>query len=242
MSLKRIALWFLIVSVGASALLGMIIVLAGTFSEIEVRIVVTTLTVSVTSICALAAGALWESGRKKPLALSGIILAVLAAFLVILGIWIRTSDEEYWKFNASVGLVAVATAHACLISLASLSRSFAWARAAVYIAVYALAGEVIYLMYWQPQPDGIVRVIGATSIVVAALTIVIPIFHRLSRRESETAGPVTERGRLAAEITCPQCGSQQPNAASEIECGNCGCRFLITVLRAGSDVAPPASS
>jgi len=241
MSPKRIALWFLIASVGASALLGIIIVLAGTFSEIEVRIVITTLTISAMSICALAAGALWEKGQKKVLSMTGIVLAILAAFLILFGIWTKTNGEEFWKFSASVGLVAVATAHACLLALASLSRSFAWARVAAFVAVYALAIEIIYVIYQQPRGDTMARIIGATSIVVAALTIVTPVFHRLSRKES---GPneSTEATQLAAQVSCPQCGSRQPNAPRQIQCENCGCRFVITILQAGSRPSQPAAS
>jgi hypothetical protein len=243
MSPRRIALWLLIGSVGASALLGIIIVLAGNFSEIEVRIMVTTLTISAMSICALAAGALWESGRKKPLSLAGIILAIVAAAIILVGIWTRTSSEEFWKFSASVGLVAVATAHACLISLASLSKSFAWARIAAFIAVYALASEFIYIFYGDPEPaDTIVRIIGATSIVVAALTIVTPIFHRLSRTDIVTDPLFTQRRILISQIACPQCSTQLPNAAGEIECETCGCRFTITILDPGSPKAAPSTN
>lgn len=241
MSPKRVALWFLIASVGVSALLGIIIVLAGNFSELEVRIIITTLTISATSICALAAGALWESGRRRPLALAGIILALSTAFIIITGIWVRTSNEEFWKFSASVSLLAVATAHACLISLATLAKSYAWARIASFVAGYALAGEIIYVIYGQPQSDTIVRLIGATSIVVAALTIVIPILHRLSRRDSDAATPALAT-QITTNITCPQCGSAQPNAAGEIECANCGCRFLITIIQAGPPPVTPAAN
>ena len=233
------ALWFLIASVGASAVLGIIIVLAGTFSEIEVRIILTTLTISAMSICALAAGALWERGRQKPLALAGMILSLCAAAVILFGIWTRTSGEEFWKLSASLGLVAVATAHTCLISLASLSKSFSWAKIAAFIAVYLLAAEIIFVIYGETEPDAMIRIIGATSIVVAALTIVTPIFHRLSRQEAAARAPI-EAGQLAKEVTCPQCSSGLPNAAGEIVCGTCGCRFSITILESGSRSARPA--
>ena len=78
---KKIALWFLIASVAASAVLGIIIVLAGTFSDLQIRIILTTLTISAASICALASGALWESKRKMLLPSAGVILATLTAIL-----------------------------------------------------------------------------------------------------------------------------------------------------------------
>lgn len=243
MSPKRIALWSLIGSVAASALLGILIVLAGTFNDVQVRIILTTLTISGMSICALGAGALWESGKKKPLALTGIVLAVIAAVLLILGIWTRIHDEEFWKLSASVGLLAVATAHACLISLAYLSASFAWARIVSYIFAYSLAAEFIFLIYWAPdETETIFRIIGATSIVVAALTIVIPIFHRLSRNDAEAEPPITTGRVLTAEIYCPQCGTRQPDSGGEMVCARCGCRFTVTILQPGSQTDAPAAS
>lgn len=235
MSPKKIALWFLIVSVAASAVLGIIIVLAGSFSALQIKIVLTTLTISAASICALASGALWERRRRLFLPLAGTILALLSAVLVILGIWTEAGSDEFWKFTVSVSLLGVATAHACLLALANLARQFVWARVAAFVAVYFLAGLFIYIIYFQPKGDSGVRIIGATGIVVAALTILTPIFHRLSRGDLDeklSAVAVTEL-RLYATVGCPQCGSAQPNSLTEIKCGKCGCRFVVTILDDG---------
>jgi hypothetical protein len=240
MSPKRIALWFLVTSVGASAVLGIVIVLAGSLSDIQARIILTTLTISAASICALACGALWESQRRLLLPLAGVLLASLTAIVMIIGIWARISDKEFWKFAASVGLLAVATAHACLLSLAKLASRFVWIRICAFGAVYVLAGLFIYLMYFVPKGDTFVRIIGATSIVVAALTVLTPMFHRLSRGDLETLAPVagTER-RLHATVSCPQCGSAQPNSLSETRCDKCGCRFIVKILDDDAPVNTP---
>jgi ribosomal protein S27AE len=239
MSPKRIALWFLICSVAVSAILGIIIVLAGTFSDLQIRIILTTLTISAASICALASGALWEKRRERFLSSSGAILAALAAVLVIAGIWTEAENSEFWKFAVSVSLLAVATAHACLLALARLAPRFAWTRVAASVAVYFLAGLFIYIIYFTPKGDTGVRIIGATSIIVAALTILTPIFHRLSRGDLDIVdGPVaTKHQGLPATITCPRCGVAQVNSSDEIQCGNCGCRFKVTIL----DDSSPAS-
>lgn len=235
---KRIALWFLITSVGASAVLGIVIVLAGSFSDLQVRVILTTLTISAASICALACGALWESLRKLLLPLPGIILASVTAILVIIGIWAEIKNEEFWKFTISVGLLAVATAHACLLALARLAQRFVWSRVVAFVAVYVLACLFIYLIYFTPKGDSFIRIIGATSIIVAALTILTPLFQRLSRGDLDIVdGPVaTEDQRLSATITCPRCGVAQVNSSDEIQCGDCGCRFLVTILDEGRAV------
>jgi hypothetical protein len=236
---KKIALWILITSVGASAILGIIIVLAGSFSELQIRIILTTLTISAASICALACGALWESRRKLLLPLPGTMLASLAAILVIIGIWAEVDNEGFWRFTVSVGLLAVATAHACLLALARLAARFIWIRVVAFIAVYVLAGLFIYLIYLTPKGDTFVRIIGAISIIVAALTILTPLFHRLSRGDLDEVRTrvATEHPGHSATITCPRCGEPQINSSDEIECGNCGCRFVVTILNDGS---PPS--
>jgi hypothetical protein len=230
MNPKRAALWFLIVSVLLSALSGIIALVSGTFGDLQARIILTTLTISAASLCALACGALWESGRTKILPVAGIALAVVTAAVFIFAIWAKISDIEFWKFAASLGLIAAATAHACLLSLATLAPRFAWSRVAAFVFVYLLALEFIYVIYATHSDDNFIRVLGVTSIIVAALTILTPVFHRLSR--GDLSGRQTETfadSGLHPTITCPRCGTSLPNSATDINCMNCGCVFRISI-------------
>lgn len=231
MNPKRAALWFLIVSVVLSAISGIIAIVSGTFGDIQARIILTTLTISAASLCALACGALWESGRAKALPKVGIILAMVTAVIFIVGIWAKISAEEFWKFAASIGIIAAATSHACLLSLATLASRFAWSRVAAFVAVYLLALLFIYLIYATPKGDTFVRILGVVSIVVAALTILTPVFHRLSRGDLDAVrtGPAASASDLHATITCPRCGSTLPNSLAEIKCTHCGRIFVISI-------------
>ena len=232
MNPKRAALWFLIVSVVLSAISGIIALVSGNFGDIQARIILTTLTISAASLCALACGALWELGQVKTLPLIGIALAIITAAIFIFGIWAKISNEEYWKAGASIGIVATATAHICLLSLAKLAKRFAWSRVAAFVAAYLLAALLIYVIYAIPDGDTLVRIIGVNSIVLAALTILTPVFHRLSRGDLSARGS-TAGSRSDARhktITCPRCGAELLNSAGEIACDQCGCRFLVTVL------------
>ena len=235
MSPKKVALWFLIVSVAISGALGIIAIFTGNFGDFEIRIVLTTLTISAASICALASGALWEGRGQTVLPPAGIVLALIAAVLLVTGIWFEPHSEQYWKFTASTGVLAAATAHACLLSLAKLAKRFAWARVIALTAVYALAFLIVLSIYIEPTGDLGFKLIGTMSIVVAAITIMTPIFHRLSRDDlaasvkRETAGP-----GLWATITCPQCGASQANSLTERKCDRCGCRFVLKILAEGS--------
>jgi hypothetical protein len=236
MSLKKVALWFLIGSVAISAVLGIIAILTGNFGDFEMRIILTTLTISAASIGALAAGALWEGRGQKELPLLGIVLSVVAALLIITGIWFEPHSDQYWKFTASTGVFAAATTHACLLSLAKLAPRFAWARLVTLAAVYTLAVLIVMTIYFEPTGDLGFRLIGTLSIVVAALTIMTPIFHRLSRDDFRGAGgtDLTPARGFWATVSCPQCGAGQPNSLTETTCDRCGCRFVVKILAEGS--------
>ncbi len=231
MNRKKIALWFLIVSVVISAVLAIIAILTSNFGRFEVRVIFTTLTISVASIGALACGAANEAGRYRALSTLGIALAILAAVLLIAGIWLEPRGDQFWKFTASTSVVAAATAHACLLSLAKLARRFAWLRPLAVVAIYLLATFIILSIYFEPTGDFGLRLIGTTSIIVAAITVIMPIFHRLSRDEFHNA--VTELPKLWATVTCPECGSTQPNSLKETTCDHCGCRFVVRVFAPG---------
>jgi hypothetical protein len=234
----------LIVSVGISAVLGIIAILTGSFGEFELRIVLTTLTISGASIGALASGAAAEAGRFKVLSTIGIALAILAAVLLIAGIWFEPSGQGFWKFTASTSVLAAATAHACLLSLAKLARRFGWARVFAFVAIYLLATLVILSIYFEPRGDFGIRLIGVASIIVAAITIMTPIFHRLSRDDFHGAIPSseTERPKLWATLTCPECGATQPNSQTETTCDRCACRFVLRIIATGKPTMKSTST
>ena len=230
MSPKKIAPWFLIISVSLSALLGIFAILSGTFGNLEARIILTTITISAASICALAAGALWESRASRTLPRIAVALAIIAAAVIIVGIWARINEEEFWKFAASLGVLAIASAQACLISLARLAPRFAWTRTVTLIAIILLAAQIIFVLYGDVSDEGFFKALGANAILVAALTIMMPIFHRLSRGDLSGEKAFAPESQLFPTVLCPRCGTSQPSSLAQIVCTNCGCRFAVTIM------------
>jgi hypothetical protein len=199
LSLKKGFLYALIGSVSCSALLGIAAILIGDFGEFEIRILLTTLTISAASVCGLSCGAVLEAGRKPLVPVAGIALSLLAAVLIILGIWAESERETYWKATASCGILAVASSHVALLLLARLSPRFAWAQPAAHVAVYFVA-LIFIAMIWGDFDDGIpFQVLGIAAILDAAITIVIPVLHRLSRGDLVAAGEV-DLARIDDEI------------------------------------------
>lgn len=188
MNLKRLFLYLLIGSVAVSAAVGIGVILFGNFGELEVRVLMTTLTVTVTSIFGLACGAYYETGRGRSLPLAGLVLTVIAASMTFLIIWDVLDDSKtFVKTSVTFMLLAVSASHLSLLSLARLDRRFAWSRIAAFVFVCTLVAILLFLIWVEPDSssDAVSRIIGVLSILVAAVTVITPVFHKLSSGERE---------------------------------------------------------
>jgi len=189
LQLKRLFLYLLILSVCLSALTGIVVLLAGDFGWMQVRILLTTVTLTAASICGLACGALWERGRLRALALGGIALAVLSGAALIAGMWIEVTFEAYWKTAASLTVFAIAAAHLSLLSLARLASRFRWAWVGAYVSIISLALLIVGMILGEAgNPEAMFRILGVLAIISTSFTIMIPILHRLSRESLALRG------------------------------------------------------
>ena len=203
MNSRRLFLYLLIASVGLSAIVGIGVLLFGNFGELEVRVLFTTLTVTVTSIFGLACGASLESGRGKYLPLAGIAFSILSAVMCFLIIWDLLDDNwEFIKSFLTATMLAAACSHLSLLSLARLDRRFAWTRTAAHICVWLLTAILLYILWAEPESsDGLVtRILGVLAILVATITVVTPVLHKLSNNERTVEQIRDEIEELEARI------------------------------------------
>lgn len=203
MSIRRTFLYALIASVSVSALLGIGVLLFGNFGSLETRVLLTTLTVTVMSILGLACGAYLESGRGRTLPLAGIVMSVIGAFFTILLIWeVGNGSTVFIKMTATITLVAISCAHLSLLSLARLDSRFAWSRIAAFVFIAALDAILLWLLWFEPEgsSDIVARTIGILSILIAAVTVVTPVFHKLSASDDEAAELDAEIETLRARL------------------------------------------
>jgi hypothetical protein len=202
-NLRKLFFYLLIASVSISALLGVGVLLFGNFGNFEVRVMMTTLTVTVTSILGLACGAYLETGRGKTMPIAGIVFSIAAATMTFLIIW-KVFDrwEDFIKATGTATLFALCCSHLSLLSLARLDKRFAWSRIAAFVCVWLLAAILLYLMWWEPEGDSdlVFRVIGILSILIAAVTVITPVFHKLSAGEDEAAEIDVEIEKLKMRI------------------------------------------
>jgi hypothetical protein len=190
-SLKKLFLYALIVSVCASAVLGIIAILSGDFGDLQVKVLLTSLTISGASLAGLCCGAAFEAHRGRYFACAGMLLGAVAALLILIGIWGEVSQDAFWKATATVSVFAAGFAHTCLLRLARLSRRYLWTFWAAYVLVFGLCTIISGMLWVEPQNDWSFRIMGVNAILVGAVSLLIPIFHRLSRDEI----PSSERDR-----------------------------------------------
>ena len=185
---KSAFLYLLIGSVLVSALAGIGVMLFGDFGEREIRILVTTLTITATSVLGLACGASLESGKLWFIPLAGIVFSILSGVLWIVMLWsaFDRASDLFPHLVMSATLLAVACSHISLLSLATLDRRFYWSRIAVHVFVWSLTALTLFVIWSHIDPSQtmLARTMGVLSIVIGALTIVTPVFHKLSVKET----------------------------------------------------------
>src|SRR6185369_11859971 len=179
MNLKKLFLYLLILSVAISALIGIGVMLFGDFGERETRILMTTLTVTVTSVLGLACGACIEAGKGRVIPIAGIFFAVVSCVTWIILMWSRfdATSDIFPHIVMSVTLLAFACSHISLLSLATLDKRFAWSRVAVHVFVWSLTALTLWIVWAHVDPSQtmLARVMGVMSIVIGGLTVVTPV-------------------------------------------------------------------
>lgn len=187
-NLRRLFLISLIASVVTSAVIGIGVLLLGNFGLIEVRILMTTLVITIVSVLGLACGAYVEIRGGKQLPYAGIALSVVAGLMSFFIIWdILDDDEIFIKSFLTVTLLATACSHLSLLALARLDRRFSWTRIAAVVCVVLLCSILLYILWFEPtgESDLIYRVLGVLGILLASITVVTPVLHKLSSDKTD---------------------------------------------------------
>jgi hypothetical protein len=189
--LKRPLLYLLIGSVVLGAVLGIVIVLRNTWGWFEVRVILTTITVAITSLCGLACDLSRTPRGANLLPTGGLALTFVAAGMILVGMWSDLESEEYWKTTLSASIFAVATVHVCLLSIARLAGRFRWVFFIACQVIYGLAILLAGVVIWEVDNDRMWRFLAALAIVDAALTLVIPLLHRISKTDGSRTTMMT---------------------------------------------------
>ncbi len=178
---RDLSLKLFIAFLGITALVAIVCVLGGEFGELEVKILLTSLTISAASICAMSCAAFMGKRKLVELGFVGIGLAMVSAALVILGMWSEISAAGFWKTTITCIVLAVGLAHVLLLLMPELDASQRWVQPVVALAIAVLALQIIVAVVAEIDEESYYQFLAAVAILVGLGTLVIPILMRLRK-------------------------------------------------------------
>ncbi|XZE36856.1 hypothetical protein SH501x_002442 [Pirellulaceae bacterium SH501] len=185
-SLKKGFVLTLIASVFLAACWGIAIVLMGRFSLFETRVLLTTLIVAGGSLVGLACStalrkeSTFDQDRFiEAIGYIGLGLTFTSSLCSLVLVWSEGFIGIFWQATMALVVFAIACSHIVLLSLARLNSRFQWMQyvARVSILVFALFTAAMILM-----PESLLiafQVLAVLAIFVAAMTMAVPLMHKL---------------------------------------------------------------
>ena len=187
--IRRLLLKIFIGFLSLTALVAIFSVLSHQFGETQLKVLLTTFSISAGSICSMSCAAFLErqgaKGTGKGVGFAGILAASVAVLLAIVGVWGEVKEAEFWKTTATFIVVAVAFAHACLLRLPNLASSHRWTQTVSTILIGFLGVQIVLAVWGEIHDDLYYRFMAVVSVLVVLMTLVIPICTKLGGKADE---------------------------------------------------------
>ncbi|EAT16200.1 hypothetical protein HTZ97_04545 [Desulfuromonas acetoxidans] len=184
--LRRISLYSVGLFLAISALFAIITVISGSFGAFEIRVLVTTTVIAGASICSLCCSAYLVATQRRWPAVSGIVLAMIAAVLGIYGAWGDVDVDTYWRSVGIFTVWAIGFAHALALLMVRLEPHFQWLRVSTVVTISANALVFTTMIVTGYDDDAVFKLIAVLSILAALETLLIPIMAKISARRERT--------------------------------------------------------
>ncbi|MCV6603834.1 MAG: hypothetical protein OIF34_00910 [Porticoccaceae bacterium] len=181
--LRKLSLKCFIGFLVLTGLLAVVMVVVGRFGELELKILLSTLTVSAANVCALSCAAAMERHDYRLTGLLGIGFAVVAGLLSLLGIWVEISVKVFWQSTVSAIICAGIMAHMFLLLLPALKQQHRWFQTLSCTVLIVLVAMLHLLVWGELEAEGFFRALAAVAIVAVIQTLVTPLLARLAKPE-----------------------------------------------------------
>jgi len=230
LSLKRAFLRTLMVTLVASALFGIYAFLFGDFGETEIKILLTTLSISYFSVTSLSCAVALEKGKGSILAPVGLAAGILGFLVFVPGIWAEWWDSEaFSKSMAILAIFAFSFAQGCLLALVPLKRSIHWAFWATVTAIFVLATFISGMIVFEADHEWFFRIAGVLGILDGCGSLLIPLLYKVSSKPPLEIGG--SRSLDSIELACPRCAHRDKYAVGIIRCVECSLEIRVEIGR-----------
>jgi hypothetical protein len=214
------ALIALVVVNAAAGVLALILSSSKQIGSFEGHILLTTGAVSLAIAAGLPCALAWEKrGLTAAYGLPALAIAAiaLAMALTVALVWTDSPTDDLTDIAWSAFAIAFALALISLLSLADLPPRQNWVRLVACALAVLFAAQMIYLL-WGPEPsDGAYRRFGATGILLAGASSVVPVLQRMGAVKQQDAPGF-----------CPRCGAALAGVVGRRAlCSACGAAFRV---------------
>ncbi len=189
-------------SVAINAVLGIWALVSNDFGPTQEKILATSFCVSGAMLGVLVNGPAAGRRVRWPAPAVGAISAATGFLLLIAVVWAELDSIWWGKTIASLLMSAAGATLIGLIGLLALRPHYESLRMIHNAATVVLVASAIAALWAEIDADWVIRAIGVESIVVAALTLVVP---ALARYRPSKQRPTD---RTATVVICPRCGTQ----------------------------------
>ncbi|MCW5801409.1 MAG: hypothetical protein KIT31_03290 [Deltaproteobacteria bacterium] len=222
---RRLALNVLLASVAVGAILAIVAILGGPLDELTAKILATTLTISLSSLFALAAFAGWEAPGARLYARAGVASSLAFTVMLVNAIWRNPTGDRYGELTLSFLLIAFTCGQGSLLALAKLAPAHRWVRNAANTASILVCAALLATLWGH----ALGQAIAVLSVLDVAFTVATVVCHVLGRAVPAAAGAVAE------VLYCIHCGRRLWLPAGEVRCHHCEKRFFVE-LRPDGDL------
>lgn len=209
-------------AVGVNALAGIAALLTGSgnLGETETRILLTALTLSFASILLLAPVAAWQRIRIEgvpALPLASALCTAAAAAIIVGAIWTEPTDDDYLLRSVfTLGVLGIGLGH---LSLLLLARPGLLRLAAAAVTALLCAELIAAIWGTGIEGDDKWRLIGITTILAIALSVLVPVRQWSSGLSPQAASKSVR--------FCPYCGQRGVFEDEAGVCSRCGRGFEV---------------
>lgn len=203
---RRVIVAVIVVAFTLAAVGGIIVLLGGELGETALRVVGTTAVVGAFSIAVLCCAALLGR-RLQSVGLIGVVVSVIAAFLVVWTVWYTGEYGTWWDAVTRITATAITLSAAfalgsLLLLLADRRRAAVRIGLVVTLALFALVAALIVFLVWASDlvDDQLFpRVLGIAAILAALGAVVVPVMSLLMPDERAHSLSHTAVNRLEDE-------------------------------------------
>lgn len=205
--LRRVALQALVAGLVIAAAAAIVALLRGSIDETELRVILTSVALSVFGSLAAVAAATGDSRSAaiRRFGRAASALAVVSFLLFLPAVWTDRADEALWRAWGCASILAVAGTHTALVLRSRQptdGNGIAWIASASVVlgAADALAALAPVSGVVDDVDEGLARLFAVGLVLLVLTTILPPLLRRVQRSSAEQAPADAGVGSQVAEI------------------------------------------